>query len=74
MKNVTITMGEQLLERVRIRAAEEGKSISKLMVEAAEMRVGKVMTKKEAMERFLSGPPMQLTEDGQAPTRASHYE
>lgn len=75
MKNVTITMSEELLHRVRIRAAEEGKSGSKLLTEAAEMRVGKTLTKKEAMERFLAGPDLRLLNAaGRAPTRDELYE
>ncbi len=74
MKNVTITMDEGLLERVRVRAAEEGKSISKLLAEAAELRVGKVLSKKEAMDRFLAGPLMNLTIDGKAPSRDELYD
>ncbi len=69
VKNVTITMDEKLLERVRVRAAEDGKSISRVMAEAAELRVGKVLSKKEAMDRFLAGPLMNLTIDGKAPPR-----
>jgi plasmid stability protein len=74
MKNVTITMDERLLERVRVRAAHEGKSVSKLLAEAAEMRVGKVLSKKEAMDRFLSRPLLNLTTDGKAPSRDELYD
>jgi hypothetical protein len=74
MKNVTITMDEALLQRVRQRATEEGKSVSKLLSEAAELHVGKVLSPTEAMERFLSGPDMNLlTESGRAPTRDELY-
>ncbi len=34
MKNVTIAMDDRLLERVRARAAEEGKSVSRFLVES----------------------------------------
>jgi metal-responsive CopG/Arc/MetJ family transcriptional regulator len=74
MKNVTITMDEKLLERVRVQAAREGKSVSRLMTEAAETLVGKTLTQKEALERFLARPLLNLTIDGKAPSRDELYD
>ncbi len=56
MKNVTITMDEKLLERVRVRAAREGQKHIETLAEAAELRVGKVLSKKEAMIVFWPVP------------------
>ncbi len=74
MKNVTITMDERLLERVRVKAAREGKSVSRVMAEAAETFVGRTLTHKEALERILSRPLLNLTVDGKAPSRDEIYE
>jgi hypothetical protein len=75
MKNVTVTMDETVLQRARIAAAREGKSLSKFIAETVERRIGKPMTQKEALDRFLSGPLMDLTdENGNAPTRDEIYE
>jgi plasmid stability protein len=74
MKNVTVTMDEKLLERVRIRAAREGKSVSRLMSEAAESLVGRTLTQKEALDDILARPPLSLTVDGRAPSRDDIYD
>jgi plasmid stability protein len=74
MKNVTISMDEKLLERVRVKAARDGKSVSRIMAEAAETLVGKTLTQKEAMDRFLSRPLLDLTVDGKAPSRDELYD
>jgi hypothetical protein len=70
MKNVTVTMSEALLQRARVAAAHEGKSLSRFVAETVERRVGQPMTQREAIERFLAGPLMNLTdENGKAPSR-----
>lgn len=70
MKNVTVTMDEGLLQRARVAAAQDGKSLSKFIAETVERRVGQPMTQLEAIERFLAGPLMNLTdENGKAPSR-----
>ena len=70
MKNVTVTMDEPLMRRARVAAAREGKSLSRFVAETVARRVGQPMTQREAIERFLAGPLMNLTdEDGKAPTR-----
>lgn len=75
MKNVTVTMDEALLQRARVAAARDGKSLSRFIAEAVEQRVGRPLTQLEAIERFLAGPPMNLTdENGRAPTRDQLYD
>lgn len=70
MKNVTVTMDEAILQRARVAAARDGKSLSRFVAEAVEQRVGRPLTQREAIERFLAGPLMNLTnENGKAPTR-----
>lgn len=74
MKNVTVTMDEKLLERVRVRAAREGKSVSRLLAEAAESLVGRTLTQKEALDQIRALPPLSLTVDGKAPSRDEIYD
>lgn len=77
MKNLTVSLAEDLFQALRIRAAEEGKSMSRLVAETIELRLGKrhPMSQSEAMARFLAGPDMDLlTGDGRAPTRAELYD
>ena len=70
MKNVTVTMNEALVQRARVAAARDGKSLSKFVAEAVEQRVGRPLTQREALDRFLAGPLMNLTdENGKAPSR-----
>ena len=77
MKNVTLTLDDDLFQALRIRAAEEGKSMSRLVAETMEVKLGKrqPMLQSEAMARFLAGPDMDLLRgDGRAPTRAELYD
>ena len=75
MKNVTVSMSEALLQRARIAAARDGKSLSKFVAEAVEQRVGRPMTQREALDIFLGGPPLHvLDENGKAPTTAQLYD
>ena len=75
MKNVTVTMDDALLKRARVAAARDGKSLSRFVAEAVEQRVGRPLTQREALERFLAGPLMRLTdENGKAPSRDQLYE
>lgn len=70
MKNVTVTMDDALLQRARVAAAREGESLSQFVAETVERRVDQPMTQREAIERFLAGPAMNLTdENGKAPSR-----
>lgn len=75
MKNLTITLKDDVLSHARVVAATEGKSLSRFVSELVEQRLGVALTQKEAIERFLRGPLMDLTnEDGRAPTRDELYD
>ena len=75
MKNLTITMDEAVLARARVVAAKQGKSLSRFVSELVERNIGRPMSQKDALERFLSGPLLDLTdENGKAPTRDQLYE
>jgi hypothetical protein len=58
MKNVTITLDEDLAAWARVEAAKAGKSLSRYLADVlAEQRAGRpAVSQAEAMERFLSGP------------------
>jgi predicted CopG family antitoxin len=76
MKNVTLTLQDDVLGRARVQAAKEGKSLSKFVSELVERRVGRPMkSQSEALEAFLAGPPLPLLdENGNAPTTDQLYE
>ena len=75
MKNVTVTLDEGVLARARVAAAQQGKSLSRFVGELVERSVGRPMTQSQALEVFLSGPLLDLTdENGKAPTRDQIYD
>jgi hypothetical protein len=75
MKNVTITLGEDLVSRARVEAAKEGKSLSRFVSELVERRVGRKKTQLEALEAFLAGPLLPLSDhQGRLPTREELYD
>lgn len=75
MKNVTISMDEDLARRTRIAAAEAGLSVSRYLAEAAREKIeadaqksGSRNRQFEALERILAGPKWDVTENGRMPT------
>lgn len=75
MKNVTLTLAEDVVGRARVEAARQGKSLSRFVSDMVEERVRPRLTQKQALERFLSGPLLDLTdENGKAPTRDQIYD
>lgn len=75
MKNVTLTLNDEVVTRARVEAAKEGKSLSRFVSELVERRVGRAVSQREAVETFLAGPPLPLlNEDGSAPTTDQLYE
>lgn len=77
MKNVTISMDEDLALRTRIAAAKAGKSVSKYLAEAAREKIDAEdpaiavplrNRQKEALQRILSGPKWSVMENGRMPT------
>jgi hypothetical protein len=74
MRNVTITLVDELASRARVEAAKEGKSLSRFVSELVERRIGR-KTQLEALQAFLAGPLMDLTnENGKAPSRDEIYD
>lgn len=75
MKNVTISMDEELAQRTRVAAAQAGKSVSRYLAEAAREKIeadaeksGSRNRQLEALERILAGPEWDVTVDGLMPT------
>ncbi len=77
MKNVTISVEEDLYRLTRIEAAKAGISMSKFMALATQEKIAAGQTGKAAPERnlqleaidaFLSGPKWQIMENGRMPT------
>ncbi|KXF76725.1 hypothetical protein ATN84_11870 [Paramesorhizobium deserti] len=73
MKNITISMDEELAQRIRVAAAKAGKSVSRYMAEAGEEKMQAEGTSRrsrqlEALEKILSGPQWDVTENDRMPT------
>lgn len=77
MKNVTISMDDELAQRARVAAARAGISVSKYMADAAKAKIeadeklaGQSGRNRqiEALERIFSGPKWDVTDDGRMPT------
>lgn len=77
MKNVTISMDEQLLQKARVAAARAGKSVSKFSAEAIREKIAADEAATavegrnrqiEALERIFAGPKWDVTENGRMPT------
>jgi hypothetical protein len=75
VKNITVTLPDNLVARARVEAADQGKSLSRFVSELVEQRVGRRHTQREALEAFLAGPPLHLCdENGRLPTREELYD
>lgn len=75
MKNLTVTLPDETYQQLRIAAARQGKSMSRMVGELLQQRIGLPIGKAEAMRRFLDGPSLKLTDDnGNAPTRDQIYD
>jgi hypothetical protein len=64
MKNVTITMDEEVARWVRIRAAERNTSVSRLVGELLQEKMREEEDYRLAMEQFLAQKPQVLREAG----------
>jgi len=64
MKNVTITLDEKVARWARIRAAELGTSVSRLLGEMLERLMLEEQNYHAAMKRYLSGEPRRINEAG----------
>jgi plasmid stability protein len=64
MKNVTITLDEEVARWARIRAAEHNTSVSRLVGEMLRERMIEEKNYQMAMQQFLSQAPKMLKEPG----------
>ena len=78
MKNVTISMDDELLRSLRIEAARDGKSVSRFLADLIKSTIGKSSpsgnSQMEALERILSGPKWSVMRDGRMPTADERNE
>jgi hypothetical protein len=74
MKNVTITIEEEVARWARIRAAEEETSLSRLVGEMLREKMIEEKTYQTAMKRYLSQVPRALKKRGEKyPRRKELY-
>ena len=60
MKNVTITLDEKTAAWARVYAAKHDMSVSRLLGEMLQQRMGELKEYDEAMRRFLSQKPIKF--------------
>jgi hypothetical protein len=64
MKNVTITLEEQVARWARIKAAEQNTSVSRLVGEMLREKMLQEENYEAAMKQYLSQPPRKLKRPG----------
>jgi plasmid stability protein len=75
MKNITITLDEETAAWVRVHAAEQNKSVSRLVGEVLQSRMKDRREYQRAMRRYLAKPPFELTgEPEKYPTREDIHD
>lgn len=74
MKNVTVTLAEEVALWVRIRAAKENLSVSRFLGDILRQQMIEEKGYEEAMDRFLSRKPLRLSDSGVYPSRESLYD
>lgn len=65
MKNVTLSLDEDVARWARIRAAELDTSVSRLLSDQLREMMARDTSYRAAMERYLAQPPRLLHEAGQ---------
>jgi plasmid stability protein len=74
MRNVTITLDEEVARWARIRAAEHNTSVSRLVGEMLREKMLQEKTYQMAMQQFLSQSPQTLKQPGtKYPSREELY-
>lgn len=75
VKNVTITLDEDVARWARIRAAERDTSLSRLVGELLREKMAEEETYQAAMQKYLSQPPVELkSRDIKYPKRQELHE
>jgi plasmid stability protein len=74
MKNLTISLPDDVAADLRVRAAKAGKSMSRYVADKLAEPDKAADQKTKAIERFLARPRLDLTDaDGNAPTKDEIY-
>jgi hypothetical protein len=68
MKNITITLDPETAAWVRIHAAEQGKSVSRLVGEILQTRMKERRDYQRAMKRYFAKTPLELAGSTAKPT------
>lgn len=74
MKNVTITLEEEVADWSRIEAAKNRVSVSRWIGNMLKERMQNEAGYRQAMNRFLSSPPQPLKKQGRYPSREDVHE
>jgi len=74
MKNVTITLEEEVADWSRIEAAKNRVSVSRWIGNILRERMQDEAGYRQAMNQFLSSPPVLLKKDGRYPSRNDLHE
>ena len=69
MKNVTITLDERTAAWVRVHAARQNKSVSRIVGEMLHERMQELRDYDVSMRRYLSKRPSKLSDGGDYPKR-----
>ena len=74
MKNVTITLKEEVAQWARIWAARHNTSVSRLLGEMLEKRMMQEEDFEAAKKRYLARKPVALKRNGRYPSRQEIHE
>ena len=75
MKNVTITLDEEVARWARVKAAEQDTSVSRFLGEMLRQKMLNEQSYQSAMLRYLSRKPRRLSEPGTSyPSREDVHE
>ena len=75
MQELTLTLDEGVLAKARTASAKTGQSLSEFIAALLVKELGPPLTQKEALERYLAGPLLNLTDEkGNAPSRDELHE
>ena len=75
MKNVTIALDERVARWARVKAAEQDKSLSRLLADLLEEWMRQESSEEEFLETFRSVKPVLLREEGEKlPKREELYD
>ena len=74
MKNVTVSMDEEMARWIRVQAAQEQLSVSRFLAQLVRERMADGRAYEGAKRRSLSLRPVNLKQDGAYPTREEIHD